>query len=148
MRIFNYFCVILLVVVSPSILKPYYGLKVWGERAVLYKAVEVRFSVYHAVEGQTDDTPRVPADVSMYLTDDRISSKSIAAISPYLKEKYNLKWGDTLYVEGCKQITEVYLHDLTNERYKNTLDLLVPTYIDYPSQINCPDKVRLFVVSK
>ena len=118
--------------------------KTWGERRIAYDTLSVRFSVYHAVAGQTDDSPRRPADWIMYLTDSLIHSRTIVAVSPQLMQTYNIKWGDTLYVECRNKVREVYVHDITNTRYKNTIDLLVDTAVHYPSQIECSDKVKVF----
>ena len=65
-----------------------------------------------------------------------------------MKRAYGLRWGDTLYIEGCKDRYSVVVHDLTNKRYNNTVDILVPTSISYPYQLGCPDKIKVQIKKK
>lgn len=93
----------------------------------------VKYTVYNAVEGQTDATPLVTADQSnIDVRELAIGNLRWVAVSRDLLKEYS--FGDTIVVTGCTQ--EVYngewvIHDVMNRRYRKTLDFLVPSKIKF-----------------
>ena len=83
----------------------------------------VNYTVYNAVEGQTDNTPITTADGSKIVKP--LNVKWIA-VSRDLLNVYN--YGDTInvYDQNKTYTGKWVIHDCMNERFRNKIDFLVP----------------------
>lgn len=84
----------------------------------------VTATVYHAVEGQCDDSPLVTASGA------KISSANTAYDHRYLAVSRDLldvfPYGTKVEVSGCGELDGVYtVADTLNKRYKGYIDLLI-----------------------
>ena len=84
----------------------------------------VTATVYHAVEGQCDDSPLVTASGA------RISSAESAYDHRYIAVSRDLldvfPYGTKVEVSGCGELDGIYwVEDTMNRRYKGYIDLLI-----------------------
>jgi len=69
---------------------------------------------YNNESKQTDNSPNIMAS-------NRLVYEGAVAISRDLKTKYNLKWGDLIYIDTLQRY--FVIEDLMNERFKNRIDI-------------------------
>ena len=97
------------------------------QEVVVEKEVDVYIvtaTVYHAVEGQCDDSPLVTASGA------KISSANTAYDHRYIAVSRDLldvfPYGTKVEVSGCGELDGVYtVADTMNKRYKGYIDLLI-----------------------
>ena len=75
---------------------------------------KVVITSYNNHANQTDSTPNIMAS-------NRLVYEGAVAISRDLKTKYNLKWGDLIYIDTLQRY--FVIEDLMNERFKNRIDI-------------------------
>lgn len=84
----------------------------------------VTATIYHAVPGQTDDTPNITATGFTINTENPISHR-IIAVSRDL-EKRGFKMGTKVCVTNAGPMNGVWvIRDRMNKRWKNRIDFLV-----------------------
>lgn len=74
----------------------------------------ITITSYNNESSQTDDSPNIMAS-------NRLVYEGAIAISRDLKTKYNLKWGDIIYVKTLQRY--FIIEDLMNKRFNNRLDI-------------------------
>ena len=90
----------------------------------------VTATIYHAVPGQTDETPNITATGFTINTKDPMSHR-IIAVSRDL-EKRGFKMGVEVCVENAGIMSGIWIiRDRMNKRWKNRIDFLVDTNIKY-----------------
>lgn len=88
----------------------------------------VTATIYHAVPGQTDDTPNITATGFTINTENPISHR-IIAVSRDL-EKIGFKMGAKVCVTNAGKMNGVWvIEDRMNKRWKHRIDFLVGTNI-------------------
>jgi len=100
---------------NPSFVKP----------AIIEHSVTV--TIYHAVPGQTDDTPNILADGTV-IDLAKAGSYRYCALSRNLLERWDgpYAYGDTIYLEDAGKFSGPWIvRDTMNERFTNRMDLLV-----------------------
>lgn len=75
---------------------------------------DITITSYNNEQNQTDSTPNITAS-------NRLVYEGSIAISRDLKTKYNLKFGDIVYIPNFK--TYYVIEDLMNKRFKNSVDI-------------------------
>ena len=75
---------------------------------------KITITSYNNEVKQTDNTPNIMAS-------NRLVYEGAVAISRDLKTKYNLKWGDLIYIDTLQRY--FVIEDLMNERFKNRIDI-------------------------
>lgn len=83
-----------------------------------------RVSCYHLVKKQTDNTPKQAAYFDYRNKDERQFYGFHAAISPDLKEAYNINKHDTLYLDLPAGLTPIVVTDLTHKKWSKTIDIV------------------------
>lgn len=94
-------------------------------------SIKVTATVYNAVESQTDSSPHITADGTDIREID-INRHRVLAVSPNLLKRFGgmLSFGDSVIVNGIGEYSGYWIvHDVTNDRYENRIDLLVPNHI-------------------
>lgn len=87
-------------------------------------------TIYHAVEGQTDDTPNITATGFTINMQDPASHR-IIAVSRDL-EKKGFTMGKKVCVENAGLMSGIWIiRDRMNKRWKNRVDFLVDTKMKY-----------------
>lgn len=84
---------------------------------IQYEKIElnkISITSYNNESNQTDDSPNIMAS-------NRLVYEGAIAISRDLKTKYQLQWGDIIYIETLKRY--FVIEDLMGERFKNRLDI-------------------------
>jgi|AntRauTorcE11898_2_1112593.scaffolds.fasta_scaffold04341_3 hypothetical protein len=102
----------------------------WCEAKIepLYDYItNVKVTMYHPVEGQTDDTPDIVADGSWFDIQKASELKWIA-LSRDLHKRYGgtLSFGDIIYlkVDGSEESGFYLVKDLMNSRFTKKVDIL------------------------
>ena len=75
---------------------------------------KITITSYNNEAKQTDNSPNIMAS-------NRLVYEGAVAISRDLKTKYNLKWGDLIYIDTLQRY--FVIEDLMNERFKNRIDI-------------------------
>lgn len=75
---------------------------------------KITITSYNNESKQTDNSPNIMAS-------NRLVYEGAVAISRDLKTKYNLKWGDLIYIDTLQRY--FVIEDLMNERFKNRIDI-------------------------
>lgn len=75
---------------------------------------KITITSYNNEPKQTDSSPNIMAS-------NRLVYEGAVAISRDLKTKYNLKWGDLIYIDTLQRY--FVIEDLMNERFKNRIDI-------------------------
>lgn len=75
---------------------------------------KITITSYNNEPKQTDNSPNIMAS-------NRLVYEGAVAISRDLKTKYNLKWGDLIYIDTLQRY--FVIEDLMNERFKNRIDI-------------------------
>lgn len=89
--------------------------------------LDVTVTVYHAVEGQCDDTPDILADGTR-IDVRKAGSYRFCALSRDLLSRWDgpYAYGDTVYVENAGHLSGPWIvRDTMHPRWKNRVDLLV-----------------------
>lgn len=74
----------------------------------------ISITSYNNEPKQTDSTPNIMAS-------NRLVYEGAVAISPDLKSKYKLKYGDLIYIHTLQRY--YVIEDLMNKRFKNRIDI-------------------------
>jgi 3D (Asp-Asp-Asp) domain-containing protein len=97
------------------------------QEVVVYREVEVYVvtaTVYHAVEGQCDDSPLVTASGAKISSAESAYDHRYIAVSRDLLDVF--PYGTMVEVSGCGELDGVYtVADTMNRRYKGYIDLLI-----------------------
>lgn len=97
------------------------------QEVVVDREVEVYVvtaTVYHAVEGQCDDSPLVTASGAKIKSPDSAYDLKYIAVSRDLLDVF--PYGTKVEVSGCGELDGVYtVADTLNKRYKGYIDLLI-----------------------
>ena len=105
---------------------------------LLYSIVTA--TIYHAVEGQTDDTPNITATGFTINMEDPMSHR-IIAVSRDL-EKKGFTMGKKVCVENAGHLSGVWtIRDRMNRRWENRIDFLVNTNMKYGKWDNVKIKI-------
>jgi len=105
---------------------------------LLYSIVTA--TIYHAVEGQTDDTPNITATGFTINMEDPMSHR-IIAVSRDL-EKKGFTMGKKVCVENAGHLSGVWtIRDRMNKRWENRIDFLVNTNMKYGKWDNVKIKI-------
>jgi 3D (Asp-Asp-Asp) domain-containing protein len=84
----------------------------------------VTATVYHAVEGQCDDSPLVTASGARISSTDSAYDHRYIAVSRDLLDVF--PYGTIVEVSGCGELDGVYtVADTLNKRYKGYIDILI-----------------------
>lgn len=84
----------------------------------------VTATVYHAVEGQCDDSPLVTASGAKISSADTAYDHKYIAVSRDLLDVF--PYGTKVEVSGCGELDGVYtVADTLNKRYKGYIDILI-----------------------
>lgn len=84
----------------------------------------VTATVYHAVEGQCDESPLVTASGAKISSADTAYDHRYIAVSSDLLDVF--PYGTKVEVSGCGELDGVYtVEDTMNRRYKGYIDLLI-----------------------
>lgn len=84
----------------------------------------VTATVYHAVEGQCDDSPLVTASGAKISSADTAYDHRYIAVSRDLLDVF--PYGTKVEVSGCGELDGIYwVEDTMNKRYKGYIDLLI-----------------------
>lgn len=84
----------------------------------------VTATVYHAVEGQCDDSPLVTASGAKISSADSAYEHRYLAVSRDLLDVF--PYGTMVEVSGCGELDGVYtVADTLNKRYKGYIDILI-----------------------
>jgi 3D (Asp-Asp-Asp) domain-containing protein len=84
----------------------------------------VTATVYHAVEGQCDESPLVTASGAKISSTDTAYDHRYLAVSRDLLDMF--PYGTMVEVSGCGELDGVYtVADTMNKRYKGYIDLLI-----------------------
>ena len=95
-------------------------------KSIILAATMVTATVYHAVEGQTDDTPLITASLKHINPDNPIAHRWIA-VSRVL-EPLGFTFDVKVCVEGAGDLSgEWCVNDRMNARWKHRIDFLVDT---------------------
>ena len=97
----------------------------WVKPGIIEHSVTV--TVYHAVEGQTDDSPDILADGTK-IDPAKAGSYRYCALSRNLLERWDgpYAYGDTIYLEDAGHFSGPWIvKDTMNKRFTNRVDLLV-----------------------
>ena len=93
-------------------------------KSIILAATMVTATVYHAVEGQTDDTPLITASLRHINPDDPLGHRWIA-VSRDLEE-LGFVFGEKVLVTGAEHMDGVYVvEDRMNRRWTKRIDFLV-----------------------
>jgi 3D (Asp-Asp-Asp) domain-containing protein len=87
-----------------------------SETDFAFDSAVVTVTSYNAVKAQTDSTPEETASGMPVMP-------WTCAVSADVLQKYGLKFGDRIILEGLGVFT---VADLTNKRFRNRVDLLAP----------------------
>lgn len=96
---------------------------------VVYKPIYdtiyvVNASVYHAVEGQCDDTPLITASGKKISSSDTAYEHRYIAVSRDLLATF--PYGTRVEISGCGELDGVYrVEDTMNKRYAHQIDILI-----------------------
>jgi 3D (Asp-Asp-Asp) domain-containing protein len=97
------------------------------EEVVVYREVDVYVvtaTVYHAVEGQCDDSPLVTASGAKIASAESAYDHRYLAVSRDLLDVF--PYGTMVEVSGCGELDGEYtVADTMNKRYKGYIDLLI-----------------------
>lgn len=97
------------------------------EEKVVFKERDVytvTATVYHAVEGQCDDSPLVTASGAKISSTESAYDHRYIAVSRDLLDAF--PYGTKVEVSGCGELDGVYtVADTMNRRYKGYIDLLI-----------------------
>lgn len=97
-----------------------------------------RATVFNAVSDQTDDTPLTTAS-GFKINPKHPEKHRIIAIERTMRQKYGIKFGDVIKVEGAGQYDGVWqIQDLMNSRFEgqDKIDFLVPSNVKHGSWKN------------
>lgn len=84
----------------------------------------VNASVYHAVEGQCDDTPLITASGKKISSSDTAYEHRYLAVSRDLLDVF--PYGTKVEISGCGELDGVYrVEDTMNKRYAHQIDILI-----------------------
>lgn len=84
----------------------------------------VTATVYHAVEGQCDDTPLITASGKKISSSDTAYEHRYLAVSRDLLDVF--PYGTKVEISGCGELDGVYrVADTLNKRYKGYIDILI-----------------------
>lgn len=85
----------------------------------------VTATVYHPTAAQTDDTPLITASNARINPDDPLSQRFIA-LSRDLEERFELKFGDKLYIQNAGPYDGCWIfQDRMHYRWENRIDFLI-----------------------
>ena len=97
------------------------------QEVIVEKEVDVYIvtaTVYHAVEGQCDDSPLVTASGATISSADTAYDHRYIAVSRDLLDVF--PYGTKVEVSGCGELDGVYtVVDTLNKRYKGYIDILI-----------------------
>ena len=89
--------------------------------------IDVTVTIYHAVEGQTDDTPHITAD-GTWIDVRNAGDYRYCALSRDLLSRWGgiYSYGDMVYVQDAGHFSGFWIvKDTMHQRWKNRVDLLV-----------------------